>query len=138
MPNRWLSIAFCSALFSAALWSQEDTAEQGRFAGTWQAKFNGSVFLTLRLEAGARMSGVLSTGRITVDKDGELTQAEPSPEGKESDIMHARFPAGSLTFEIEDDGEVTKFEMRITAASKAELRFLGQPVKIKPIPLDRV
>ncbi len=131
-------ILFCLAFFPAVLWSQEDASEQKRFAGIWQAKFNGSVFLTVHLEAGTKMSGTVSTGRITVDKDGELTDAEASPEGKESDIMNARPQADRLTFEIEDKGEVTKFEMRVTAAGKAELRFVGQPVKIKPIPLNRV
>ena len=133
-----MSTLFCLGLCSAVLWSQDDAADQKRFAGIWQAKFNGNVFLTLHLEAGTKLSGTVSTGRITVDKDGELTEAEPSPEGKESDIMNARPQADRLTFEIEDKGEVTKFEMRITAAGKAELRFVGQPVKIKPITLTRV
>ena len=137
MSNRWILPLACFALIPAVS-SQEDSAAQKHFAGTWQAKFNGSVFLTLRLEPGTRISGTVSTGRITVDDDGELTEAEASPEGKESDVMHARIDGERLTFETDDDGELTKFEMRITSDGKAELRFVGQPVKIKPIRLNRV
>ena len=137
MSNRWILPLVCFALVSAVS-SQEDTAAQKRFAGTWQAKFNDKVFLTVRLEPGARMSGIVSTGRITVDDDGELTEAEASPEGKESDVMHARIDGERLTFETDDDGELMKFEMRITSDGKAELRFVGQSMKINPIRLNRV
>ena len=138
MSTRWISLLAFIVLCSVGLLSQEDPVAQKRFAGTWQAKFNGSVFLTIRLESGAGISGTVSAGRITVDDQGDLTEAEASPEGKESDVMHARIEGERLTFETDDDGELTKFEMRITGSGKAELRFVGQPVKIKPIRLDRV
>ena len=137
MKNRRKILFLCSFALSCALLNAQDAAAQKPFRGTWEAKFHGNVFCTVVLKPGEKMSGTVSTGRITVNDEGDLIEAEPSPTGKESDIMRAAIDGDRLTFEIDDDGDLLKFEMTITGAGKAELRFVVAPSKIKPLPLER-
>ncbi len=135
MWNRWFA-PLCLALVWTA-YAQDTDATRKRFGGDWQAKFNGAPFLTLHVEAGAKVEGTISTGRITVDDNGELTDAEAQPEGKELDLMKVRVDGDRMTFEVDANGELMRFEMRLTGEGKGELRFSGTEVKIKPIRLDR-
>ena len=83
----------------------DDAADQKPFLGTWQAKFRGKVYFTIRLEGGEEIQGTVSTGKISFDDDGDLTEAEPSPTGKLSPIRNAVIENNKLTFEVEDGAE---------------------------------
>lgn len=123
---------------SAALSGQENQAQKA-FAGTWEGKFKGAVFCVLSLEAGEKMSGTLSPGRITVNDDGDITDAQPSDpklSGKELPILNPKIKDGKLSFDWKDsDDETSKFELKITGEGEAELRMIDYP--IKPITLRR-
>ena len=137
MKHRRKILVLFSVALSCALLNAQDAAAQKPFRGAWEAKFHGNVFCTVVLNPGEKMSGTVSTGRITVNDDGDLIEAEPSPTGKESDILRAAIDGDRLTFEIDDDGDLPKFEMTITGEGKAELRFVVAPGKIKPLRLER-
>jgi hypothetical protein len=137
MLNRQAAFALSLFALVCGSFSAQETNAQQRFTGTWEAKFKGDVFLTVQLNAGRTMTGTLSTGNITVNDEGDLIEAHPSPNGTQSDILSAKIDGNRLTFEIEEDGEAMKLELKITGEGRGELAFLTAPGKIKPIRVER-
>jgi hypothetical protein len=115
----------------------DDAADQKPFLGTWQAKFQGRVYFTIRLAGGEEIGGTVSTGKISFDDDGDLTEAEPSPTGKVSPIRNPVIENGKLTFEVEDDGEPLKMEMKLVGENQADLLLFIPETKVKPIRFRR-
>jgi hypothetical protein len=131
-----LSVTFFAALFCRQMASQDASLQQ--FVGTWQASFKDKVFCTIQLQAGDKISGTFSAGHISVDDDGNLTEAEASESGETTPILKPSIEGDKLSFETEDgDDEALKFEMRITGEGQAELRFIGVPIRMNPIPFQR-
>jgi hypothetical protein len=120
------------------LWCFAQAAEQPKFAGTWEAKSGDKVFLVLKLQAGAKISGTLNAGSISMDDDGNLLEAGPV-EDHEAPIFFARAEGDKLEFDFQDeDNEVMHFELKITAENKAELRIIDEHLpKLKPFPLSK-
>jgi hypothetical protein len=126
------------ALFAAV--GSADT--QKGFAGVWEATFKDHVFCVLKVDMGDRITGTLSPGRVTVNDEGDITEAEPStpePSGKDLPILNPKVRDYTLSFDWkEDDEEATQFEMKITGEGEAELRLLNtEGHRIKPIRLKR-
>ena len=64
--------------------------------------------------------------------------AAPDGDQMPQPFVNPKVEGSTLTYELfEDDGERMKFEFRLTAERKAELRFVGAPIVIKPIRFDR-
>ena len=112
-------------------------AQQDKFAGTWEAKFKGDVFMTLTFKTGDTMSGTMSGGHIEVNKDGDITQA--SGGGDVLPISNVKLEGDKLSFDLKLDEETEKLVMKITGDAQAELQFLSIPedVKMKPIRLTK-
>ena len=52
-------------------------ADLRQFVGTWRAKFQGKVFLTIKLETQeGKLTGTATHAEVQLDKNGELTSAE--------------------------------------------------------------
>ncbi len=137
--SRFLLALSIVAGLSAALCGQENPKA---FAGTWEGKFKGAVFCVLKLESGDQISGTLSPGRISVNEEGDITDAQPSdpePSGKDRPILNPKIEDGKLSFDWKDsDDETSKLELKITGEGEAELRFVvDSEHAIKPIVLRR-
>lgn len=140
---------FTFALWLLILWAAffvlpaaQDSKTQKAFAGTWEGKFKGKVFCVLKLETGPSISGTFSPGRISVDNDGDITEAEPSDSTSSRSslpILHPKLENSKLSFEWkeDDDQEVSRFEMKLTGQAEAELQVVGINNPIKPIHLHR-
>jgi len=130
-----LAIAVCSLL---AIAFSQDHATQPNLAGTWQASFKGTVFCVLKIDSGSKISGTLTPGKISVNDDGDLTEAEPSGPDAAAPILNAKIDGQTLSFEWKEsaDDEAVKFELKLTGDNEAEMRFLGE-AGIKPIHLRR-
>jgi len=130
-------LAVVSLILLGVLPAQEKSAP-AKFAGTWQATFKGAVFCTLRIEAGREITGTLSPGRITVNDEGDLTDAEASTPDGTFPILNAKAEGQKLTFEWKErgDSEVMRFELRLTGKNEAEIRVTRHN-DIKPIRLRR-
>jgi hypothetical protein len=130
-----LAVALCSFLGIACA---QDSTSPPNFAGTWQASFKGAVFCTLKINAGAEISGTLSPGKVTVDDDGDLTEAEPSSPDGAFPILNPKIDGKTLSFGWKEssDDELLKFEFKLTGESEAELRLINED-NIKPIRLQR-
>jgi len=125
----------CFMLVSAAC--VPAAAQQLKFTGVWEAKFKGEVFMILKLQAGDPISGSLSGGHISVNDDGDLTEANGG--GEELPISNAKIQGNKLSFESKNDDETMKLEMTVTGDGEAQLQFMDLPegLKIKPFPLRR-
>ena len=137
MFSLWLFI-LCATF--CVLPAGQDSKGQKAFAGTWEGKFKGKVFCVLKLETDPSISGTFSPGRISVDNDGEITEAEPStPPGSSFPILHPKLQNSQLSFEWkeDDDQEVLRFEMKLTGQAEAELHLVGIDNPIQPIHLHR-
>ena len=113
------------------------------FVGTWQAKFKGTVFETIKLEKQqGKLSGSVRGAEIEVDKDGELTSARANDSSDPNPIVETTLTSGKLriTIKEKDSEDTIQFEMKLTGADQAELRILAPPdVPVpKPWKLERV
>ena len=105
------------------------------FVGTWNAKFKSKTFLTIVLKKqDGKLVGTVSHADMQVDKNGELTAAEPS-DGNDP-IREAKLTNGALrvTIKPEDSQEPIQFEMKPTGSDQAELRLLAPPDVPTPKP----
>src|SRR5438309_992316 len=85
-----------------------------KFAGTWEAKAKGTVFLVLKISAGEKISGTMKAGRVHMDDNGDLIDVGP-PEDTEAPIFFAQVEGDKLTFNYQDtDDDVLQFEMKLT------------------------
>jgi len=122
-------------LFSVCILANDAPAK--KFAGTWEAKFNGSTFCVLKIQAGdsAQISGSMTGVDINVDDEGNLRSVEARSD--EFPILRPALESGNLRFEWSDDsGEAPlKFELKVTGDREAQLTFLSVPegMKIKPL-----
>ena len=96
-----------------------------RFAGTWHAKFQGNTFSTLKLLVkDDQVTGSMTGANINVDKDGNLTSAQPTDDvGQISDV---KLTGDALLFTTknEDSGEVINWKMRLSNEHEGELLLL--------------
>lgn len=112
------------------------TDELKQFAGTWEGKFKGKTFVTLKLAAkDGKLSGTVSRFNIEMGGDGELTEAstvdgedlvvETSPKGR---VLHLTTQSkGRVDSGGAESEESIEYEMRLTAKDQAELHVAGAP-----------
>jgi hypothetical protein len=132
--------AFASEFAQGSKPATKDADVQA-YVGTWQARFDGKVFQTIKLEnTQGKLTGTVSRGDLGVNDQGELISAE-ALEGSDP-ILEAKMGFGvlRLTTKREDEEDTIQFEMKLTSSDAAELRIVGIPEaeKIKPWQLERV
>ena len=117
--------------------AQSRDADLQPFVGTWQAKFKGKIFETIKLEKKQdKLTGTVSHADVNVDpKNGDLTGVEVL-DGSDA-IVEAKLTGGILRITEEDD---LQFEMKITGADQAQLQVVMPPDSptVKPWKLERV
>ena len=112
-----------------------------QFVGTWQAKFKGQIFQTIKLEKKqGKLAGTVSHANVGVDPEsGELTDVEVLA-GSDA-ITEAKLTGGSLRITEQD---AMQFEMKIIGADQAQVQIVIPPDEaphapaIKPWKLERV
>ena len=134
------------ALFSSFARAQEfarATATNAKqFAGTWKANFQGHPFLTVKLAIDEnKFVGSVSHVDFEVNKDGELTRADPN-EG-EDPIASLRVHGDTLRITVKSSdgsGDSIQSEIRLVSANEAEFRLVVPPDVPAPKPwrLQRV
>ena len=113
-------------LLTAGLLGFASPAAPEKFAGTWEAKAKGTVFLVLKFSAGEKISGTMKAGRVHLDDDGELLEVGPA-EDTEAPIFFAQVEGDKLTFNYQDeDDDVLQFELKLTGEDAGELRIVDK------------
>jgi len=120
--------------------NQNTDADLQPFVGTWQAKFKGKTFQTIKLaKKQDALTGTVTHADIIVDpKSGELTDVK-APGGDDA-ITEAKLTNGTLLITSED----VQFKMKLTGANQAQLQIvippevIGTIPSVKPWKLERV
>ena len=97
------------------------SAELQSFVGTWQAKFRGKTFQTIKLvKKDDKLSGTVSHANVSVDpKSGELNEVEVL-DGNDP-IVEAQLKNGTLLI---TEADAIQFEMKITGVDEAQLQIV--------------
>jgi beta-lactamase regulating signal transducer with metallopeptidase domain len=106
-------------------------ADLQAFVGTWQAKFKGKTFQTIKLaKKQDALTGTVSHADINVDpKTGELTDANVG-EGEDS-IDEVKLTSGTLLITSQD----VQFEMKLTGADQAQLQVVIPREVVRTVPV---
>ncbi|MGA9355612.1 MAG: M56 family metallopeptidase [Terriglobales bacterium] len=141
-----LLIATCLAVsaFSIQVTQPHNTdADLQAFVGTWQARFKGNIFETIKLEKQhGKLTGTVRGAEIEVDNDGGLTSAHAIDTSDPNPIVEATLAGGILRIAVKerDSEDTIEFEMKLTGHDQADLRILA-PSDVptpKPWKLERV
>jgi len=130
-----LLIALCLEVSGFSLQvSQPDkmNTELQPFVGTWQAKFRGKVFQTIKLEKKEdKLTGTVNFhADIIVDpKSGELTNVDVR-DGSDA-IVDTRLTNGILLI---TDPDGIQFEMKVTGTDEADLQIVIPPDADEQVP----
>ena len=106
-------------------------ADLQAFVGTWQAKFKGKTFQTIKLaKKQDGLTGTVSHTDINVDpKSGELTDVKVG-EGEDS-IDEVKLTNGTLLITSQD----VQFEMKLTGADQARLQVVIPREVVRTVPV---
>lgn len=110
------------------------TAE--KFAGTWHWMFDGKSFATMILvRSGSSFKGSVTGSQIALNDDGGLLRADPSDDSKPKPITKASLEGSALHITVADGFE---FLVTLKDNTHAEIRPIGAPANMKPIPAERI
>lgn len=112
------------------------SADGPRFDGTWQGKFKGKTFVTVRLiSKDGKLSGTISKITLQMDANGNLTDA--SAQDGEDEIAETTPQGNSLHLATKAKGQVetasgeteesVQYDMTLTAANEAQLQIASAP-----------
>ena len=111
-----------------------NTAE--KFAGTWDWMFDGKSFATMILvRSGSGFTGSVTESRIALKDDGSLLRADPSEDSTPKPITKATLEGSALHITVADGFE---FMVSLKDNNHAEIRPVGAPPNMKPIPAERI
>ncbi|HEY3837053.1 MAG TPA: M56 family metallopeptidase [Bryobacteraceae bacterium] len=135
-----ISITFGGGAVLAHAMSRQANSETPnraeKFAGTWYWMFDGRSFATMILDrSGSGFTGTVTGSRIALNDDGTLSQADPSEDSTPKPIAKARLEGSALRLTVTDGFE---FMVTLKDDTHAEIRPVGAPPKMKPIPAEKV
>jgi len=158
--ERLLALTACTALMAACALSSAFSLQVAPttrpddirpFVGTWEAKFDGKTFQTIKIEnKDSKLTGTANHISIALDPDGNLVDAK-AKEG-EDQITSAKVEGKVLRLTCTgkahvntdagtSDTETTQYEMKLTGTDEAEIHPFGDGVdapQLKPWMLQRV
>jgi len=138
-----VSIAFGgSAVLARALSLQASSKTSNpaeKFAGIWHWMFNKKSFVTMILARdGSRFTGSVTGSRIALNDDGTLRMADPAENGAPSPISNAKLEGSALHVTVKDGDQTFAFLVTLKDETHAEIRPVGAPANMKPIPAEKV
>jgi hypothetical protein len=93
-------------------------------AGTWTATFKGQTFVRLELRGESpQLAGTFRISNIEFDKEGRPRPTSPLPE-KASPLSGVAQRDSTVTFSWKNGNDTDRFELRLLADGRAELRLL--------------
>jgi hypothetical protein len=114
-------------LLAAGLAAFAGTPDPKKFAGTWEAKAKGTVFLVLKITAGDKISGTMKSGPMQLNEKGELVEVGPPVEDENPIFFTQVVAEEKLDFHCQDsEDNVLEFELKLTGEDSAELRIVDK------------
>ena len=128
--RRQLTIAVLLGIAPIICFAQQSSQHKlSDYAGTWQANFHGTRFMTINLvEKDGHMTGSASFGDISVDLNGEIIKVE-APESESQIVSSRLLPFGGLelTSRGEDPGDTITVALKLIDAKTGSVRFKAVP-----------
>jgi hypothetical protein len=130
------SITFgAGAVLTHAMSLRASSKPSEKFAGTWHWMFDRRSFATMVLvRDGSGFTGTVTPSRIALNDDGTLRQADPSEDSTPKPITKASLEGSSLRITVTDGFE---FIVTLKDDTHAEIRPVGAPPNMKPIPAEK-
>jgi hypothetical protein len=105
--RRQLTVAVLLGFAPTICFAQQSSHKLSDYAGTWQANFESTQFMTIKLvekdgHMNGHMTGSVSCGDINVDLNGDVIRAE-TPESESPIVSSRLLPFGGL--ELTSRGE---------------------------------
>jgi len=115
----------------------EPSSTADRFAGTWHWMFNGKSFATMILvrNGSSGFTGSVTESRIALNDDGSLMRADPSEDTTPKPITKTSLEGSTLHITVTGGFE---FVVNLKDSTRAEIRPVGAPPNMKPIPAEKV
>ena len=142
--RRQLTIAALLCIVPVICFAQTSSHRISDYAGTWQAKFNGTTFITINLvEKNGRLTGSAAVGDINATPSGEITNVE-APANESPILSNRLLDSGDLelTSRGDDPDDKIILVLELTGAKTGSVRFgiaMGHDATvIKPIPVQRI
>jgi beta-lactamase regulating signal transducer with metallopeptidase domain len=121
------------AMSVQAMSESSNTSE--KFAGTWHWMFEGKSFATMILvRSGSGLTGSVTESRIALKDDGSLLRADPSDDNTPKPITIASLEGSTLHITVTGGFE---FTVNLKDSTHAEIRPVGAPQNMKPIPAEK-
>jgi len=140
--RRQLTIAVLLAITPIICFAQQSSHKISDYAGTWQANFEGTRFMTIKLvEKDGHMTGSAGFGDINVDLNGDVIRAE-APDSESPIVSSHLLPFGGLelTSRGEDPDDTITVVLKLIDAKTGSVRFKAVPgdtLVIKPIAVHK-
>ncbi len=116
--------------------SAQPSSTVEKFAGTWHWMFDGKSFVTMILvQNGPGLTGSVTGSRVTLNDKGGLLRADPSEDATPNPIAKSALESSALHVWVKGGFE---FRVSLKDDTHAEIRPVGAPPNMKPIPAEKV
>ncbi len=137
-----LAVLFCIAPVICV--AQQKSHKLSDYAGAWQAKFQGTTFMTINLvEKKGHLTGSASFGDIQADPNGAIKEVDaPSDESEWTIVSSRLLPSHDLEVTSHGENETIIVVLRLIDAKTGSVRFGIPPggafLVLKPIIMQKL
>jgi hypothetical protein len=142
--RRQLAIAVLFCIAPVICVAQQSSHKLSDYAGTWQAKFQGTTFMTINLvEKNGHLTGSTSFGDIQADPSGAIKTVEAPAAEFEWPIVSSRLlPSRGLEVTSRGENETIIVVLKLIDAKTGSVRFGNPPggaaLVVKPIIMQKI
>ena len=142
--RRQLAIAVLLCTAPVICFAQQSSHKLSDYAGMWQAKFQGTTFMTINLvERNGHLTGSASFGDIQADPSGAIKSVDAPAADSEYRIVSSRLlPSRGLEITSHGENETIIVVLELINAKAGSARFGNPPggafLLVKPIIMQKV
>jgi hypothetical protein len=142
--GRQLTVKVLLCLAPVVCFAQQRAHKLSDYSGTWQAKFQGTTFMTLNLvETNGHLTGSASFGEIQADPSGAIKAVDAPAGDSEYRIVSSRLhPTRGLEITTRGENETIIVVLELINAKAGSARFGNPPggafLLVKPIIMQKV
>ena len=142
--RRQLAIAVLFCIAPVICFAQQSSHKLSDYAGTWQAKFQGTTFMTIKLvEKNGHLTGSTNFGDIQADPSGSIKAVEAPAADSEWPIVSSRLlPSRGLEVTSHGENETIIVVLELINAKAGSVRFGNPPggaaLLVKPIIMQKI
>ncbi|MGA8154396.1 MAG: hypothetical protein WB952_25860 [Terriglobales bacterium] len=137
-----IAVLFCGAPVICV--PQQSSHKLSDYAGTWQAKFQGTTFMTINLvEKTGHLTGSTSFGEIQADPSGAIKAVDAPPAESDWPIVSSHLlPSHDLEVTSHGENETIIVVLKLIDAKTGSVRFGNPPggafLVVKPIIMQKI